>query len=200
MPLINPSYEDGLFPWTPYHLADPAEVNLEDRATGARLVFDGQKSLRFVQKWQVLHSGAYQRVAVTPGARLTFQASAYLLYGDNPDANQIESLFSKFRVGIDATGGVEPRSDSVRWASTPGQVGWVTARVSEIALAEAVTVFLDGQVGLDWAPDLAVAVFDACALTIFSAPAPAPGADFPVTIRDAGDHYELVARIPKTAP
>lgn len=199
MPLINPSFEAGPLGWTTYQLSSvAAEMNIEDKAAGARLVLDGNHSLRFVQKWSILHSGVWQRVSVMPGSRLSFNASGFLLYGDNPDANKIQNIYSKFRVGLDVTGGTDPRSDSIRWASTVGGLKWVFSSVSDIAVSDKATCFVDAHIGLDWPPDIAVAVIDLCSLVEVGPPS-LPGSDHGglEKVEELEGFWRLTWRVPK---
>lgn len=172
--LFNGGFESGLVGWTPYHLYDPAELNIESRLTGATLIHGGNQSLRFVQKWNRLHSGVYQTVTVVPGTVWRLSAWGYLLYGDTPAQNQIAKISSELRVGIDAAGGTDPRAATVKWAGVGGNTDWVQATVQDAAEGAALTVFVDGRIGLDWPPDMAVVVLDDITLERVGTPDPPP--------------------------
>lgn len=165
--LVNASFEklDG---WNPYHLGEQVAVNIEDRATGALATLD-ETSLRFYSEWHVFQSGVYQSVRVASGAPLKFSAWSFFFTSSRSASlsdNQVRELYTRFRVGLDPTGGFEPRSDKIAWNAIGGDMLWKQAEVSSVAQAEEVTVFVEAQVGKDWPMQIMAAHFDKCLLVV----------------------------------
>ena len=165
--LVNASFEklDG---WNLYHLGEQVAVNVEDRATGALATLD-ETALRFYSEWHVFQSGVYQSVRVTSGTPLKLSAWSFFFASSRSASlsdNQVRELYTRFRVGIDPTGGFEPRSDKITWNAVGGDMLWKQAEVSTMAQAEEITVFVEAQVGKDWPMQIMAAHFDKCVLVV----------------------------------
>lgn len=181
--LTNGSFESSLDGWTIYHRAAPAQANIESRADGAQLVFDGDHSLRFLASYQMIRSGAYQQVTVPPGSLLRAAVTGYLLAGSpDPQHNLIHEIYSAVRVGIDPAGGTDPAGAGVKWGSVGGDTQAVTATVQDAAETETVTVFVEVQIGQDWPPTFAVGILDGVTLDV-TPPAGAAAPSAPATPR-----------------
>lgn len=153
--------------WSPWFVRGDATFNrepefkVEQMAIGgdrARIRSGGQ-SMKWFTTWGTHTAGIYQRVAVRPGAGLTFTIHGMAYTGEDDGWDPVSNTFisdpSKpgnyyMAAGIDPTGAVPPIGSpppaSVVWSpATLTYDQWVPLTVSAVARSGFVTVYAKGQ-------------------------------------------------------
>lgn len=162
--LSNPGFETGsLYPWVAYTIypgdfglrkfpwtpsGDPSFFGLQARNGGGSWFYGGVTN-GFKNK-----GGVYQRVSATPGEEMCFRA--WMATWQSDPVGGMFPYNSLARVGIDPTGGTDPRSPTVVWgpwnacqdiyAATEegnGKAYWTECFVTATAIANHVTVFME---------------------------------------------------------
>lgn len=121
-----------------------------------RRVRSGNQALMLFTFWRCHHAGLFQRIAVMPDERYTFTIYGHSWYSkcdtpyfDTPmDDDCVTPIYwahDYLSVGIDPTGGIDPRADSVVWGAAREIYGGYDDEllsVSATAQASTITVFL----------------------------------------------------------
>lgn len=182
--LLNGGFEQGLTGWVPYTLSADTTHNLESRATGAQIVYAGDKSLRWIRDVfpagaQILHAGARTTISGVPlGALVRVTCQFWGVFGVDPfpsasgvpgTGNRIGEIFSQASIGIGAVGESERNGAQVVWGRQFMAARWVTvtAEARTASPSGLITIWAEGQVGQDWAPFPAASVHvDDCRATV----------------------------------
>ena len=166
--LLNGDFEEGYSAWngeqplqvaagwTPFWVT--SGLDIPENSTGHRpeymssdgpqspfaRAYTGQRAQLWHTKFSTAFAGVYQRVPVTPDSTLRLSAWTYAWSSEGGDpALSQNGAWARQRVGIDPTGGSDPKSPNVAW-SMPTQYldTWGRISVETRALADHVTVFL----------------------------------------------------------
>ncbi|MDH7601563.1 MAG: fibronectin type III domain-containing protein [Armatimonadota bacterium] len=162
--LTNPGFETGsISPWVAYTIypgdfglrnypwtssGDPSFFGVQARNGGGNWFYGGATN-GFKNK-----GGLYQRVAATPGEEMCFRAWMATWQSDPVGGMFMHNSLA--RVGIDPTGGTDPKAPTVVWgpwnacqdiyAATEegtGKAYWTECYVTATAVADHVTVFME---------------------------------------------------------
>jgi hypothetical protein len=150
--LVNPDFESGFAGWQTVVLAGSAEA-VAARDTG----HDGALSLRWANHYACWRAGVRQSVSTLPGTRLRFSiwgrtwASATRTGIDLGQPSDL-SVNDGLMVGIDPSGGTDPRNSAIAWIAETGTEKWMQAGVESAALGNRVTVYALLNQGVNGAP------------------------------------------------
>lgn len=118
----------------------PAEAPYYNRIHG------GERAQQYFKTMGTYRAGVYQRVAVAPGVKLRFtiygQAWSHDGSSDCPIEQSCNPANMGMRIGIDVSGGSNPKADSIKWSGVQSPTsGWAAFSVEAVAESDVVTVF-----------------------------------------------------------
>jgi hypothetical protein len=132
--------------WTPWWLTPAADAPAWKgrQPVYAAATLDGQAVQQLSTPWATHTAGLWQQVPSAEGNAYELTAEGQAWSSEDPaPASQLEAGDVNLQVGVDPTGGLDPESPLIVW-SAPAQPlsHWQTLRVTAVAQANIITVFL----------------------------------------------------------